>query len=112
MWRIEVVDEVGALTSLQRDLPSLEKHKVNSRSRQQGKIKGATLPLNAIGPDATAMALDDVFGDGQPQSGAPTAARPVGLIESLEDTRHIISRDAYSGVAHLDDNFRAVPSGG
>jgi len=41
---------------------------------------------------------DDVFGDGQAQSGAAAAAGPVGLVETLEDAGQIVSGDAHASV--------------
>jgi hypothetical protein len=63
----------------------------------QREIEGASLPLSALGPDAPAVGLDDVLGDGQPQPGPPAGAGAVGFVETLEDARQVVGWDAHAG---------------
>src|SRR5258706_15887527 len=52
--------------------------------------------LGAGGPDTAAVPFDQMLGDRQAQAGAAVVAgaRPIDLIEALEDPRQVIGRDA------------------
>ena len=56
----------------------------------------------ALGPDAAAVGLDDLFGDGQaqPRPAAGPGPRFVGPVEALEDVGQTLRGDAFAGVGH------------
>lgn len=62
-------------------------------------------PYDAFNPNLATMSFDDVLGDGQAEAGAANFTRASGIdaIESLENARLIILRDADSRVRHCKD---------
>jgi hypothetical protein len=80
------------------------------------------MPRLALKRDRPAMLLDDPAGNGQSQAGSTgiAAARRVGAVKPLEDMRHIVRRDAHTGIAHQEFNAdvimaqsnRDLPGGG
>ena len=68
----------------------------------------------ALGFDAAAMELRDMFHNREAETGAAStivAARFVGAVEALENARQIFFADADSVVAHIQDDFIfALPS--
>jgi len=69
------------------------------RGKRQGKSEAAALPgALALGPDATAMRLDQTLGDGKadPTSPRSSGARRVDAVEAIEDMGEIIRVNAYA----------------
>src|SRR5499426_1156637 len=75
-------------------------------------LEGRTLAQRRLDPNATAMHLDDLLGNGEPQAGAALGlgVGAVDLVELLEDARLVLLRNAGSGVGHMDGEV-AVASG-
>ena len=55
--------------------------------------KKAPAPRCALDPDASAVSLDDAFGNGKSEPGAPTPCLG-GLPKSVKDTGQVLGRDA------------------
>lgn len=67
-----------------------------------GEVEGAAFPHGAFDPNLPLHILDELFGNGQAQSGAAVepCGRAFGLGESVEDTGEFFSRDADARVRH------------
>src|SRR5512143_2929200 len=75
-------------------------------SNRDCKVESASLPLQALSPDAPPMRFNQVPRDREPQPGPTPGTRPVGLVEALEDARQVAQGDAHPGVLHPEpDRF-------
>src|SRR5262249_49963651 len=81
----------------------LNLHATVERQRQRER---APLPDLTLHPNATAVVLDDLFADWQPQAGALgfLLERVTRLHELLEHLRLILPRDAHARVGDADFN--------
>src|SRR5579859_1144950 len=61
----------------------------------------------ALDPDASAVRLDDAFGDRQSEPG-PEALGAFGLPVGIEDVAEMLLRDAGAGVRDAEQNHRAL----
>src|ERR1700720_521206 len=70
----------------------------------QGEVEGSALALDAGGPDAAAMLIDDAATDGKPQarSAHGTRVRGITLLEAIEDVLELVCGDTAALVADLD----------
>ena len=69
----------------------------------------ASLSKLALDRDTPAVLLDDLLGDGEPETGVPPGIRPGGIdaIESFEQTRLMLRGDPNSRVGHANKGFVA-----
>ena len=67
-------------------------------------LEGRALARRRLHPDAAAVHLHDLLGDGKPEAGAALGlgVGAVDLVELLEDARLLLGRDAGPGVGHAD----------
>ncbi|MNH01334.1 hypothetical protein D3C79_605510 [compost metagenome] len=74
------------------------------------KMEGRAEPRHAVHPDTPAHQLDQAFGDGQPQPGAPVFAgdRAVGLAKGLEYPLALFGAHANAGIAHPEMQLQLV----
>mgnify|MGYP003694522213 CR=1 FL=1 len=63
----------------------------------------------ALDPDATAVSLDDAFGDGKPEPSALTPS-PGCLPKSVKDTGQVLGRDARARIRNPEDDL-VIPRG-
>src|SRR5262249_48351497 len=63
----------------------------------------------ALGANRSAVCGDEVPRDREAQAGA---ARRAALVESIEDPRQVLRRDARAGVADADGDARILPARG
>src|SRR5439155_25255998 len=103
---------------LAMDSPRCQCHAVRHRmDRRSGgrdvDPEDAALPLLALDANAPVMRLGDMPHDRKPQPGAPgpelraegcggPCARPIHLVEPLEDARHMAGGDPNSFIAYLE----------
>ena len=71
--------------------------------------KSASASRCAFDPDASAVSLDDPFGDGKSEPGAETPGTGC-LPESIKDTRQVLRRDTRARIRHSEDDL-VVPRG-
>src|SRR6185369_3096389 len=82
------------------------------RSQGQGEMKRRALALAALGPDPSAMQLDELLADGQAEPGAVglLGERIVQTLERLEQALEVAGRDADTGVGDgYVQHIRLVP---
>ena len=67
-------------------------------------LEGRALAQGRLDPDAAAVHLDDLLGDGEPEAGAALGlgVGVVDLVELLEDAGQLICGDARAGVGDAD----------
>ena len=72
-------------------------------------LEGRTLPQPRLDPNATAVHLHNLFGDGEPETGATLGLgnRAVDLVELLENPRLMLLGDARTRVCHTDGEVAA-----
>ena len=76
----------------------------SSQGVGEAEAEGSAAPGLAFHPDMAALLFDQLFGDGQAEAGAAVGFFTVGigLLETLEDVRQLIGRNADAGVAHRE----------
>src|SRR5207245_6722593 len=80
----------------------------NRNATGQNHANGGSLSEFALGFDAAAVELRDVFDDREAESGAPDAfgaACFIGAIKTFENARQIVFINADAVVAHAERNF-------
>ena len=68
------------------------------------KREGSALAIRALDPDASAVSLDDAFGDGEPEPGAVTPS-PGCLPKSVKDMGQVLGRDATARIRNPEDDL-------
>src|SRR5205823_14876094 len=76
------------------------------RERQRDDEARALAESLAFGADLAVMQLDDVPGDGQPESEAAAFRRPFRLAQTLEDMRQERGLDPLALIGDGDAHFR------
>ena len=87
---------------------------LRQRGRQRDReIEDAALTEGALGPDATAVLLDNAARDCQAEPRATLLARigGVDLLEAAEDRLELGARDAVTAIAHADHRLIALAAG-
>src|SRR5829696_5278201 len=80
-----------------------------ARPERELEQEGGALAQLGFGPDAAAMALDDMASDGKAEPGAaPSDTGPVDLVEALEDARAVRLRDPHPVVGHRREGIVPV----
>ena len=76
---------------------------------REPRREDASLSKLALDRDTPAMLLDDLLGDGEPETGVPPGIRPGGIdaIESFEQSWEVIRGDPNSRVGHANKEFAA-----
>src|SRR3712207_5802271 len=80
------------------------------RLRQRDRKPGP-LPRLAFDVEVPAVAVDDVFDDGEPQPRSALLAtlHDVDAIEALGQARQVLRRDARAVILHVDGHMRRLP---
>src|SRR5947208_1591589 len=81
---------------------------VARRRGRQGEAEDRPAALAAVGPDAPAVALDDLAADRQPDAGALVALAVVQALDHLEHAVAMLGLDADAGVRDGDPHEPAV----
>ena len=81
---------------------------------RQLHLKRRTFAEHRLDPDAAAVHLHNLLGNGEPQPGAALglAVGAVDLVELLEDARLVLLRNAGPGVGHTEGEMAVARGGG
>src|SRR5262249_34915677 len=71
---------------------------------RQLHLEGCTFAERRLNPNAAAMHLDDLLGDGEPETSATSGLgqRAVDLVELLEDASSLVIGNAWPRIGHAD----------